>query len=1041
MCGQTTMRVFAGRGAAFKMTVATIALTCGLMAGPVWAEDHKIRFDIESQALAEALNRFALWSDLEIFFAPELVDGKSSVALKGRYSPTEALDRLLRGTGLTFELERGDLLIVRQIRSTAQGRSGDRSSNHGNGSQRQLAQLEETERASNVEKQAGPAQRLADELDEEGEIELEEMVVTGSQIHGVHPAGAEVFTIDRQEIELTGLATIEDVLRTLPQNFGGGPNDVTANAPVPRNLSNRNAGLGTGVNLRGLGVAATLTLMNGRRTAGDFNANFTDISLIPLVAVERVEVLTDGASAIYGGDAVGGVVNVILRTDYEGAETRVRLGTVTDGGQQEYQVSQAFGTSWDGGNIVFAYEHYRRGALFASERDFAASSDLTPFGGDDFRTNSCNPGTIVAGGQTFAIPEGQDGTALTPGDLVAGTENLCTDREGSTLLPRRARHSLFATITQDVADWLEVFAEGRYTHREFEQLTAAQTQVLTVTSDNPFFVDVNGDGSPIQVRYSFIDDLGPTAFEGKVDAYSLVAGTTVSMPKEWRAEVYGSYSRELPGGRTNRVNTAFLGDFLTDPSPAIAFSPFGDGSNTNPMTVEAITGFFGGGGGFGDLAGQFSDLWLVNAKADGALFRLPGGDVKLGFGVEYREEVRDGQVVSFFNTRDVSTTPQLRLEREVLAAFGELFIPIIGPNNEIPGFENVEVSAAVRFEDYSDFGSTTNPKIGVAWSPIGGVTIRGTYGTSFKPPNLVDLDTTNNSFFGFPTPDPSSPTGSSDTILLLGNNPDTGPEEATTWTVGIDLAPEIVPGFNAQFTYFDIEFRDRIASAFSSFATVLIDEEVFESIIDRNPDSGIVQSIFDEPRFFDFVGFTDPSDVDAVIDLRLTNLAVTVVRGLDFEASYGIDTDIGAFNLSLNASYFLDFEEGFTANSPRLETIDTVGKPVDWSLRGGVSWNYGGFSANTFVNYIDNYMDDISDPNRNVKSYTTVDLRMAYDTHDQFSSHWLNDIVFSVFVRNLFDEDPPFFNNGLAGITGIGFDAEKANPQGRFVAIQVTKQW
>ena len=1028
--------------------VSAIALAVASHAALAQQNAEKIRFNIEAQPLSSAIVELSAQGGTAVLAQGNILDGIDAPAIEGVMTAEEALVRLIAGGGLVYEVTPSDTLIVRRPEDVAGSAEG--ASNHVKPSPLQLAQIATAPQRQKGTDGPNDMQLASADLDDGGDEELymEQMVVTGTLIRGAAPAGSPVFVIDRQEIDRTGLSTVQDVVRVLPQNFGGGPNDITTGSPGSRNNSNINTGRGSGVNLRGLGTESTLTVVNGRRSTTNSDGTFVDISLIPLVAVERIEVLADGASAIYGSDAVAGVVNVILRDDYEGAETRLRYGTVTDGGQEEFQASQAFGKSWGAGNAIVAYEYYNRDALLSERRDFASSNDLTAFGGNDFRRTFTNPGTLVAGGQTFAIPEGQDGTALTPGQLVAGTVNFGNAREGTTMLPDRERHAVFAALSQKLLDRVEIFVEGRYASRDVTDLNQAEEITLTVPEDNPFFVDPVGGLTSVDIQYSLIGDVGPRRVDRNVNAYAVVGGTRVDLTETWQAEIYGSYSRQKDQLLSNEVNRLFLdealGNFsgpvngsLDNPSTSFNplvdgfFNPFGDGSDNTPAVLQAIDGFFG--------RTAVAEQWLVNATADGVLFDGPGGEVKLALGVEYREWSSKNSITDFTATAEPDVQTPEFLDREIFAAFGQLFLPIFGESNGRPGLERLEVSVAGRFEDYSDFGTTANPKVGVVWSPFSGLNVRGSYGTSFRAPNLELFDETFNAPFFFGLSDPSAPDGNTDTIFLLGNNADIGPERARTWTAGLDFAPEAVSGLNIELTYFDIKYEDRIGSAIDFFFTVFEDENLFSPIITRASDISLARArdLLNDPGLINLVGSNDPNDVEAIVDLRTTNLAITRVRGTDALISYNFDSPIGSFNISSNFSVFFDFREAFTSAAPLIEVIDTVGKPVDWRMRNSVTWSNWDLSASAFVNYTDNYVDTDSSPNRKIDSYTTVDIRVAYDTKDRLSDVWLNNTVFSITVLNLFDEDPPFFNNFF----GTGFDPEKASPQGRFISFQLTKQW
>ena len=1013
-----------------------LSVTTSAQADNTVNEPH-FDFDIPRQRAALALTKFAEQANLTLIVPHELLEGKISNELIGRYSLQEGIEILLDGTGLEPVISNHVVLsIVAEERSADLGETMDIKRKTG-----LLAAL------ASVFITGVDAQEEDTGRDKREVLQIEEIIVTGTLLRNANEGASPVFVLDREAIENTGFATTQQLVQSLPQNFGGGANEGT----VFGTEANDNIGFGSSINLRGLGADSTLVLINGRRLAavGGFGGSFTDISTIPLTAIERVEVLTDGASAVYGADAIAGVVNFILRDDYEGAETRLRYGLVTDGGIDELQVGQTLGRSWGSGNLLLSYEYYSRDRLSSEDRSFAADSDLRIFGGDDFSDAFGRPANIIDPATrqpAFAVPTGQDGTTLTPGDLLPGVVNLRNLREAIDILPDAERHNVFLTGRQELNKNLELFGEVQYGKREFNTQQRGQTRTRqTVTNANPFFVTPFPGATSIQINYNFLDDLGPRIRFGDVANYRAVLGVRYDFSNNWQAEIFGTHSKEETVSSTiNTVNFFRFDEALgnnigsaTDPFPGFDplvegfFNPFGDGSNTPKNVIDFVRG---------RIDSTFEgDLSTAQVKVDGELVEMPGGGVLLAVGAEYREESFERQTLSDVTSLspvivDANTSSG---QRDVLSVFGELYFPLVGDGNRLPGINRLEVSASVRYEDYNDFGSSTNPKIGVVWAPFQGLAFRSTYGTSFKAPKITDIDEKGQIFLAFPfVPDPlAPPPGFSSAVFLAGSNPTLTAEDSTAWTVGAQVSLLGREGLSLDFTYFNIEYDNRIETPSNPFG-FLFDPDTFGTFFQRAPDDTVVQAFFDSP-FFIGTPSLPASEIDVILDGRVSNFAATEVNGVDVTLSCDFGASFGYFNFGLNANYIVDFQNAFEPGAELVEFVDTVNSPVDLRLRANASWRHRGWGANMFVNHTDGYDDTLSSPARSIDSWTTIDFQLQYDTSDSFRDSWINGTVFAVSALNLFDADPPFVNNPA----GLAYDPNNATALGRQVSFQITKVW
>lgn len=991
-----------------------------VVASPASAGDRA--FSIEAMPLRAALEQYAQVTGRQLLYSSDLVAGLNVAGMRGRLSEDEVLRRLLMKTGLraraigsnTWVIERDPRAPVSSPRST-------------------------TPRSTPKRRAPEPgATPLAD-----GAMGAD-IVVTGTNIRGRDAGPSPVTVIDRQEIDRSGKGTVAEVLAALPQNFGGtGTEDTSL---VSSDHSVLNTGLGSGANLRGLGSDATLTLINGRRVAGSGGrGDFTDLSTIPTGAVQRLEVMADGASALYGSDAVGGVINVILRRDFDGAETRARIGSVTSGSTRDYQLSQLFGRTWSGGHLLLAYEFQHREALPSTDRRYGASADLRPLGGDDFRPFYSDPGTILSfnpntGALTpaYAIPAGQNGTHLTLADLKPGA-NYEDPRPGTDLLPDQLRHSVYATIEQRVSPAITLYAEGRYSNRRFHFSTPSPQTLIIVTPANPYYLNVDGNGFSL-IGYSFGDELGPVRTRGQVAAFSGTGGATIAPGGDWQIDAYGSYAQEITHNRnTGLTNDTLLDEALgnTPDNPATAYSPARDGY-FNPYgdhaNSKAVLDFVGQG--YQDERDR-SQLVTASIKADGTLFRLPGGPLKLAVGGQARREIF--AVGGSIFTSGVAPTPEqaARNNRTILAGFAELAVPIFGADNALPGLRRLDLSLALRHEHYSDFGSTTNPKVGLVWEPVTGLRLRGSYGTSFRAPSLTDLSAP---YVIVYTQLPNATGGYSPVLYLGGGNPHLKPERAKSLSLGLTLAPTAVKGLRFEATYFRTKFDQRIGlPVLEQILKTLVDPS-FSPFVRRvdpanNPaDLAAVQALIADPASR-VPANLPPSFFQAIVDGRVVNTSSIDVRGIDATLSQQLVLGPDALSLALNASWLIDYKTRLTPAAPAIDRVNTLGFPNDFRLRGTIDWSRGDWGATLTTNYLSGFTDNVSVPARSVGSWTTFDLQIRYQP--RATSGWAHGLIVSLSAQNLFDTDPPFVNQS----SGIGYDASSADPLGRFVALQLIKRW
>jgi iron complex outermembrane receptor protein len=861
---------------------------------------------------------------------------------------------------------------------------------------------------------------------------VEEVVVTGSSIRGVASAGSPSTMLDREDFIKSGLATSSDLARSLPQviNLGadesrlGGAQDGAANTTRV-----------SGINLRGVGNEATLLLINGRRLApAGVIKSLYDPNVIPAAALERMEVVVDGASAIYGSDAVAGVVNLITRKDFSGAETFLRYGS--GDGTDQIVASQNFGLTWDGGSVFGAFEHYERDRLAGADRDFA-TADRRARGGSDARSALASPGNIVSGTTRYPLPPG-NGVGLTPPQLTAGAPNRFDDALFADLLPKQDRDTFFLDARQELGRW-DVWYQGWYSDREFEETVAPASGQLRVPNTNPWFVAPAALGAAtfVNVEYRFLAEDANPQLTGFEKAYQNAVGFGVDVGANWRVDGYANLSKNHGFQRRGAItNGAALTAALASSNPATAFNPFGDGTfnvANNPALVDLIIA-----NRDTDATSEARDFAL---KTDGPLFGLPGGDVRLAIGVE-RHDNEFQQTLTATNVlaSGAPTVKNVLNRRHNLSAFAELYFPIVGSEQSIPLIHALNLSLAGRYEDYSDFGETTDPKIGVTWQPIESLTLRGTYGTSFRAPSLVDTSEQIHNIFIQNLTDPASGSGVTRGIFHNGGRSTLQPEEATTWSAGLDWQPGgALEGFVASATYYDIDYTDRIDVVPN---TALTQPVVYAPyIIRRPPASDVAGNAEFNALVAEFLANPDlqspiepVTNINVIVDGRRGNLGSMQQTGLDLNLAYSFATSFGDWRLGIDAAKILDLTRATAPGIPQVDVLDTFGNPIDLRARASVNWRLGGLSANLYYNYTDDYRNTAITPNVQVDSYHTIDLALIYDFGDG-PSVWDG---FSVALsgQDITDEDPPVVLNGV-----VSWDNQNVSPLGRFISFSVTKRW
>ena len=860
---------------------------------------------------------------------------------------------------------------------------------------------------------ARPAFAQTEPLDEEV-LESNTIIVTGTSIRGVAPVGTNVLTVDEESITASGATDTNDILASVPQvssAFNTVPTvpslgaAITSVTPALRKIGGSSSG------------GTTLVLLNGHRGpgVGVLGTPF-DPGTIPVAAVERVEVVLDGGSSVYGSDAVGGVINFITRNRFDGVQVSGGYGFADD--YQQYDANLIAGKSWSGGSAYVAYSHSWNDALFGRDRDYVQQISAN--------TGSCAPGTVSVdrggGVTTYALP-----------DRTPGTISQCDNTDNAAFLPEETLHSVLGNLDVDlgpsVAFDLEVLYSNRKTRQTYDLNGAggaanfAQSGIITAT--NPYYQPIAPDPFFQTVNFSYA---GVFNDEGQVDLdlFNIAPTFTFDLGGGFEARALMSYGETRTESNSPSINAVAQQAALAGTTFDTALNPYDPGSSNPAVLASIYQNFYG-------LADRRQAIGRV--IVDGPVFALPGGDLRVAAGIEGMQQHMDARFGNVAVGAE-NTAPGAIGERDVLSAFGEFVAPIFGGANATPGLQELTISASVRHDDYSDFGSTTNPKVGFAYSPIIGLKFRGSYGTSFNAPSLGDTTGAPDSraqiiqFSPFRDPaDPEIPNLLRPTVILAGGNPNLGPQKAETYSLGAEAE---LGALRMSATYYNIDFRDQIAIV--PFTTPSIFTPLYSSFLTRNP---TLQELTDLVGDLPLDGaaslaslYTGPFGGPYVVfDARRQNLGRVKVDGIDFAASFEQYLGDVGIDLGVTGTYLLNRKVAALTGQPLVDAVDQesrlnvlayIGLGTQ-AIQGRVELNHNsGFELALPLTANGVTQTDVD-------GFTTVDLFAAY-TLGSFAGG--RDARLTLNIDNVFDADPPFYNSNPGYING--------STRGRLVQVGVS---
>ncbi len=855
---------------------------------------------------------------------------------------------------------------------------------------------------------------------EDETVKLEKFVVTGSLIPVAADSPAVPITVlSSVDIAKSGVNTdILQVLKKTEPYFYGANNIGSDNG----NISSGSTNGGSAVALRN---RATLVLINGRRAAvapvlASGGGNFVDVSLIPIAAVERIEILSDGASATYGSDAVSGVVNIILKTNYQGGEVSGRYGFSTaEGKYRERSYSGVFGAGNDKTNVTISTEWKKSDPLIQFQREWARGQFRTPSYagviniGLDFYY--LNPNLNAPAQNTDLSPADLVASGVYQGPLTQGAASQFFDLAAKpTMLIKAQRRSVVAAVDHQLTDNIKLFGDFIYTVNNTESVLNAQPVAGNVAASHPF----NPFNITVTARNRFVDF--PRIYQAESTSTRGVVGMKGTIGSNWSYELAGDFNRTLQKFRNHNLIDAAQYTALTNSN---AYNPFA--RNQAPGVVRSMLGT-----SFRDYV---SELNAFDLRITGEVFDLPGGPLQMGFGAETRWESLSFQNDRFDQTGGwLQATPRQPFQARSTTDgfFAEARIPVFDKGNAIDGAQLLEFSIAGRKDIYSRTADPFVPKYTVRWLPFNNeFAVRGTYSESFSAPTLYDLlgpvsvgftpsiniaryDTAGNPL--------GVNTGSRQYRSRSGSNPNLNPSESRNWTAGFVWSPTKgkLKGLEVSFDWFDIDERDLISTISSTTITSSV-----ERLGPASPYASLVRlapSLAGETHFDDGAPITTPGQItnrpsdEVWISNQLVNVAGVWQSGADIRVRYNWDTEsMGKFNAALSMVYLhnyniqslpggtsFNYTDSFSGTSvyPRFRTYTTLG----WNYK---NWEAG--IAHTFIPEIDDVANAVELP---VDAYHNFDLQASYSFSGS-NNKWLDGLSFAVGINNVLDEEPPFITS------------------------------
>ncbi|MEP4486358.1 MAG: TonB-dependent receptor [Halioglobus sp.] len=942
--------------------------------------DDSSVFDIDAGQLSAALIEFSRQSGLYIVFSDKLTRHLQVDAVVGKQTNKSALEKLLNRSGLDWEAMDDHIIAV------FEASCADNSSNPRDCPDSAATLANYPVYTPGIE-----------------ETYIYGSRTTGSRIRRSDYVGAApVEVISSPDIESSGAQTLGEILKFVPA--------VAGNA-ISTAISNGGDGTAT-VTLRGLPASNTLVLINGRRVANDGLAGeAVDLNSIPPAAVERIEILKDGASAVYGSDAIAGVVNVIMKQDFRGFLAETFYGEASRGDLRTQTHTVQYGTALPNGSFFLSASAYDQDPIYSRDRSVSRSADTRARGGTDQRSSATPASRVV-------LSDGSALIATNSGYRATTDEDLFDYQAFTSAIVPLDRSSIYSNASYDFNEQITIAIDASYVKTE-SKATLAPTPVFTGFEQEPIPIDVNNQYNSfgetlLDVRRRLVEF--PVRSQRNESEVTRFAASLEGLFDDWNWDLAYNWSRsEADETITSIVNADRLRQAL------------GPASNCQGAEIDGCVpvNLLGTPGSIthdqvdfirtkGDVSG-YSTLSSLSASASNAVLSLPYGRGNLAFGFEYRNEAtskRPDQLIASGGTIGGNNFELTRGDRDIIEFFSEVTVPAWRNSANSLG---LDIEAAFRYSDYSDFGNNAAPKLGLVFQIGNAVLLRGTYAKGFRAPSLNELYeglSEDQAFINDPCTveqnvgvlpgcvvqaDPTR----NQFLTEKGGNPKLDAEKSDSYGAGIVWTPTNIGGLTVTADLFLIEQSDVVSSS-------------AQFIVSQNARSG---------------AFADRVQRDAAGNLVLVtadniNVGRRKVQGADFTARYVIpDSRWGKFILASSVTYLDEYLARLDSSSQEIDFAGTFRDEASEGLGGIPQWkgqaNLRWIRKRWQAGYEIHFVDSMQEVRPGTNDSRDIDKWAVHDMQASYKFDFLQGLRWTLGIDNLLDENAPLatsaFNDNIDG--------------------------